>query len=238
MKNRLLIIYGIVNLLFLVVIGLYLYHDINGKMVKATEVENNKMTIVDDPYYIDKTALFKELAKNEKDIVFLGDSLTDYCEWSELLQNSGIKNRGIAGDTTLGVLNRLDEIIEMKPTKIFLLIGTNDLIAGRKRGEIIADYEQIISRCTQSLPETKVYVQSIPPVNSKLFPYIKSQAEIINLNQEIKKLANQYHVEYLDLHSVLVTPEGELAREYTTDGLHLNSKGYDRWKGLLIQYLN
>lgn len=238
MKNKWLIISSICNVIFLAIIGVYLYHDLTNKIAKATEVKGRKMTITSYPYYIDKTALFKDLVKNDKAIVFIGDSLTDYCEWGELLQNATIKNRGIAGDTTEGVLNRLDEIIEMKPAKIFLLIGTNDLIYGRNVGEIALDYEKIIKTCTQKLPDSKIYVQSIPPVNSKLNSYIKSDKEIMNLNQEIKKIANQYHVEYLDLHSILVTSEGELASDYTTDGLHFTNKGYEKWKKLLIKYVD
>ena len=234
MNKKWLIISGICNVIFLVIIGVYLYYDINNKLAKVPEVKKQEMTIVHYPYYIDRTALFNHLVKKEQAIVFLGDSLTDNCEWGELLQNPAIKNRGIAGDTTEGVLNRLDEIIAMKPAKLFLLIGTNDLLYGRSVADTVVSYEKIIERITQTLPKTKIYVQSLPPTSFKLNNYVKSNEEIIDLNQNIKKLANQYHVQYLDLYSVLVAGNGELDGDYTTDGLHLNSKGYERWKEILV----
>lgn len=60
----------------------------------------------------------------------------------------------------------------------------------------------------------------------------------MNLNQEIKRITTQYHVQYLDLYSILVTSDGELASDYTTDGLHLSDKGYGKWRDLLITYLD
>lgn len=215
-----------------------MYHVMDKEETKPLAVKPPKYNIVNHPYYRDKTALFKEIPNSEKSIVFLGDSLTDYCQWNEFLQDPRIKNRGIAGDTTYGVLHRLDEIIAMKPDEIFLLIGTNDLGEGRSIGDIVIDYEEILKRCTEKLPGTKVYVQNIPPINLKLSSYIESNEKIIALNQEIKKIAAHYNVKYLDLYSVLVGKNGELASDYTTDGLHFNSKGYERWKGMLIEYLH
>ena len=63
--------------------------------------------------------------------LFLGDSLTEYGNWRELFPGLDIKNRGIAGDTTDGVLHRLDGITALSPDKIFLMIGINDLLMGR-----------------------------------------------------------------------------------------------------------
>src|SRR5262245_42410399 len=63
-------------------------------------------------------------------IVFLGDSITELCHWSELLQNPSVLNRGIGGDTTQDILNRVDQIYRLRPQKLFLMIGVNDLIQG------------------------------------------------------------------------------------------------------------
>lgn len=228
--KKILILSIIFNVMFLVAMGASKYHETKNQTP-------GKINIMNHPYYIDKSGLFKEIVTEEKTIVFLGDSLTDYCLWSELLQKPAAKNRGIAGDTTYGVLHRLDEIIGMKPEKIFLLIGTNDLGEGRSVADIAVDYEKIVNRCTTQLPDTMVYVQSIPPINVRLSNYIDNPEKITNLNHEIKKIAQAYNLQYLDLHGVLVASNGQLAQEYTTDGLHLNSKGYEQWKGLLRGYL-
>src|SRR3712207_850541 len=79
----------------------------------------SKSFVYDNPYYQDKKTHFETLLKSESEILFLGDSISDYCEWSEFFPNKRIKNRGIAGDTTDGILNRIDEVIQSKPEKLF-----------------------------------------------------------------------------------------------------------------------
>lgn len=111
-------------------------------------------------YYQDKKTHFETLSNSESEIVFLGDSLSDYCEWSEFFPNQRIKNRGIAGDTTDGILNRIDEVIQSKPQKLFLLIGINDLNQGKTRTHIVTNYRLILKTFKEQSPQTIVYVQS------------------------------------------------------------------------------
>lgn len=82
-------------------------------------------------FYYQRATLFETLPTSKSDIIFLGNSITNGGEWAELLGNPHAKNRGISGDTTQGVLDRLSTITKGKPSKIFLLIGTNDLSRGR-----------------------------------------------------------------------------------------------------------
>ena len=93
------------------------------------------------PFYYHKVSHFRTLPNTKGEIIFLGNSITDYCEWSELFQNSKIKNRGISGDVTDGVLERLDEVTESKPSKIFLMIGINDLSRGKSEEYIFNNQE-------------------------------------------------------------------------------------------------
>ena len=78
-------------------------------------------------YYYHKKAHFENLPNTQDEIIFLGNSITDGCEWSELFQDLRIKNRGISGDITEGVLQRLKEVTESKPSKVFIMIGVNDI---------------------------------------------------------------------------------------------------------------
>src|SRR5258708_3203562 len=71
------------------------------------------------PFQADWRARFRRLPNTEAEIVFAGDSLIARGPWSELY--SPIKNRGIGGETTAGLLDRLDELTESQPRKIFLL---------------------------------------------------------------------------------------------------------------------
>ena len=113
-------------------------------MVTGTGMVRN----TDTPYYNDKKSLFEILPKTNRSIIFIGDSITDGCEWSELLQNPNIKNRGIGSDTTYGVLKRLDNIIQSEPEKVFLMIGINDLGRGESVSEITSNYDKILERLT------------------------------------------------------------------------------------------
>ena len=94
-------------------------------------------------FYYQRATLFEVLPTSKSDIVFLGNSITNGGEWAELLGNPHAKNRGISGDTTQGVLDRLSTVIKGKPAKIFLLIGTNDFARGKSMDEIVKNVEKI-----------------------------------------------------------------------------------------------
>lgn len=168
-------------------------------------------------------------------IVFLGDSITYGGDWSELFPDSPVENRGIGGDTTTGVLNRLDQVIAQKPAKIFLMIGTNDLCYGRSVPDIVVNYRHILERFHQELPDSTVYIQSVLPFNDTMFPSrsLRTNNHIRRINVEIKRLATDYNYPYLDLASSLTDSNGRLFVKYTSDGLHLNDAGYLVWRDLI-----
>ena len=70
-------------------------------------------------FYEQRATLFEELPVTSKDIIFLGNSITNGCEWAELFQNKNVKNRGISGDICMGVYDRLDPIVKGKPANYF-----------------------------------------------------------------------------------------------------------------------
>ena len=89
--------------------------------------------------YENRKNLFDHLTMQKGSIVFLGDSITEYGQWEELMQNPKVKNRGIAGDTTWGLLRRLSTITSTQPQAIFLMIGVNDFLFTDK-SEILENY--------------------------------------------------------------------------------------------------
>jgi len=97
-------------------------------------------------YNFQRRSLFEKLPVTSKDIVFLGNSITDGGEWNELLANPRVKNRGISGDRSSWMLDRLDPIVGGQPRKLFLLIGTNDLAAGTPAAEVVANVRKIVER--------------------------------------------------------------------------------------------
>jgi len=187
-------------------------------------------------YYYQKKSHFESLPNGEDEIIFLGNSITDGCEWAELFQDLRIKNRGIIGDNTDGILFRLNEVTESKPLKIFIMAGVNDLSQNISLTQILYNYENIIKSIKRSTPKTKIYVQSVLPVNPA-FPKFKSVTgktqQIKELNSDLKKVAMIHKVEFIDLFNVLKDSSEHLDKKYTVDGLHLNADGYMLWKNTI-----
>ena len=203
--------------------------------------EGQTFSILNDMYYNNKKDIFEALPNDNDEIIFLGDSITDRGEFTEYFNNVNIKNRGISGDTTEGVLNRIDEVVESKPKKIFLLIGINDIGNGVESETIINNYNKIIKSIKDSSPDTKIYVQSILPCNSKLMDdnernNRRTSKNILEINDDILKLCQKNNVTYIDL-TPSFSYKNELKKEYTEDGVHLNGNGYLLWIKLIKEYI-
>jgi lysophospholipase L1-like esterase len=187
-----------------------------------------------------KISQYKMFKNAATDVIFLGNSITAGVDWNELLDLPQARNRGISGDVTFGVLERLDEVIEGKPAKVFILIGINDISRNIPDSIILRNYQQIISRIKSGSPRTKVYFQTVLPVNNTVLPmknhYNKDQ-HIAAVNEGLKALATKERITCIDLHPRFIDSEGKLMKEYTVDGLHLNAKGYEVWAAILKPYL-
>ena len=199
----------------------------------------------DDPPYFSLYYRFREMyfsigSHASHSVVFLGDSITDDGDWSNLFPNSFVENRGIGGDTTLGVLNRLDQVIALRPSQIFLMIGTNDLCFGRSISDTISNYRIILTRLHTELPDTNIYIESVLPFNDTIFPSrsLRTNSNIKKLNVEIKKIAQLYHYQYIDLTPGFTDAEGRLPAQYTSDGLHLDDAGYLIWREQITELVD
>lgn len=191
-------------------------------------------------FYEQRNSLFETLPITSEDIVFLGNSITNGAEWHELLNNPHLKNRGISSDITLSVYDRLNNIVTGKPSKIFLLIGINDIAKGFANDTIVKNMESIVKKITEESPKTKLYLQSILPVNSdfNMFQGHMKPDSIKSINKSIQVMADKYSATYIDLYSKFTTPETDkLNPLYTNDGLHLLGAGYQLWKDILIPYI-
>lgn len=191
-------------------------------------------------YYYQRKELFEQLPNTENEIIFLGNSLTEACEWSELFQDSRMKNRGISGDITDGILYRLKEVTDSKPLKIFVMIGINDIAKNIPTTQILYNYEKIIKSIKNASPKTEVYVQSVLPVNNDfkgLRNYTSKTAQIMDLNKDLVALAQINNVKFVDLFSVFKDFSNKLDKKYTVDGVHLNARGYLLWKETLEPFI-
>ena len=173
---------------------------------------------------------------NSGEIIFLGNSITaEGKDWSTRLNNSIIRNRGIGGDTTDGVLSRSGEIIDSNPTAVFLLIGINDLynntIETPSENYIANNIINIAKKIKTSSVNTKVFIQTLLPISekkSRKFYKLYNQS-IKNINKIIIENQEKELYSVIDLYSIFVNNKGQLKNDLTYDGLHLNKKGYEVW---------
>ena len=187
-------------------------------------------------YYLQRVSLFRTLPQTKADIVFLGNSITDGGEWAEMFADLKVKNRGISGDVTSGVLNRLDEVYTRLPDKIFLLIGINDLARNVSPDSVVKNILWINALIKEKSPETKLYIQSLFPVNEKFGKFgghTNKKTEILKVNKLLFDSAARYGYNFIDVFSALVDSTGRMKAEYTNDGLHLTGQGYTKWKDVI-----
>lgn len=194
----------------------------------------NKLPDVSNPsHYLHRVGLFRMMPPSKDSIVFLGDSLTERCDWAELFGNPAIKNRGISTDTTAGVLGRLGDIIAMKPRRIFLMVGINDIIDGRDVTYIAGNYDKILSVLRAALPKTEIYVQSVLPIAHNR----EVNDKVAALNSRLVKLAKADRVHYIDLFRLFKTSPDGLGPAFSMDGVHLTGEAYDIWRKGISSYV-
>lgn len=191
-------------------------------------------------HYYTKKSIYDALPNTKDEILFVGNSITASGQWTELFQDLRVKNRGISGDVTDGILSRLKEITESQPSKIFLMIGVNDLSKGKSKSYILKRYQEILDSIISQTPNTKIYIQSILPVNDK-FGYFKNHTNktdsIISINNSLKIMVEKTGAKYIDLFSAFADSQNKMEEEYTLDGLHPNGKGYLKWVELIRKYV-
>jgi lysophospholipase L1-like esterase len=154
-------------------------------------------------------------------VVMVGDSLTEFGDWAEVLGFDAVANRGVAKDTTEGLLKRLDRSAGSNGT-VFLMIGINDLSQGMKDEAMIGRYRKIVAGLNER--GNKVYAQSI------LFTQdVALNRRITYANASIQQLcAEAKDCTYLNLNRV-IAPDGILPADKTIDGIHVNTRGYRLW---------
>ncbi len=217
----------------LLLIAALIYFAFNGTDLVKKYIRKNLI----DVRHRQRVSMFNVSPVSTGAIVFVGNSITEGGNWSELFPEKHILNRGIGGDISEGVIKRLDEIIRHQPSKIFICIGTNDLAFGVEPTVIIKNYRTILETVKAQSPETKIYVQSVLPVGKKLI-YGHKNERIIPLNTELEKLCKELKITYIDLYPIFIDETGYLNPEYTNDNLHLMGKGYLVWKEMIDKYVN
>jgi len=183
-----------------------------------------------NPYYMNKLSQFEMLEGQKMSIMMQGDSITDWGLWSELTGRSDIVNRGIAGDTTDGLLKRMD-ILNPGIRQVFIMIGINDILQGEEPEHIFDNYRKILAFYQKK--GITPFIQSTLYVGKNSPPELNRKVTV--LNRMLKEFARQQDMTFIDLTPILC-PHGELESRFTYDGLHLNGEAYRLWADAIAKY--
>ena len=187
-------------------------------------------------YYRAQFEKFKKEPLVKGKVIFLGNSITEDGNWKKLLKDSTVINRGVSGDITFGILNRIDEVAKRQPSKLFLLIGINDIAKNIPDEVIMENIFSIVGKVRGISPKTKIFVQSILPTNNS-FPdspnHKNKDDHVVTINAQLQKYGDRLQYTYVDLYSKFTDSESRLDAKYTANGLHLNAVGYMHWVDIL-----
>lgn len=180
---------------------------------------------------------FANSALSKGSTVFLGDSITEFGEWSELFPSEKVLNRGVAGDGIQGVQNRLAEIKRHDPERIFLMIGVNDLCF-HTPSEVIQSYKYLLNKMLAEFNTTQLIVQSILPVNNEIYNTGTDNEQIDQVNAQISIYCHKNGIPFLNLSNTFKDEENNLIKAFTQDGIHINGIAYKAWSQSLNNWLS
>ena len=170
------------------------------------------------------------------DVVFFGNSITKVSAFHTYFENVSVCNLGYSGDNLKGMNNRISLVKTVKPEKVFIMGGVNDL-AAKDDKYIIETYKQMLVSMKDSIPTAQIYVQSILPIGKNRYKDRKSDNErIIRLNKQLETIAKELQLTYVDIFS-LYYKDGELDKTITHDGIHLYPEAYNRWAEKIRPYI-
>lgn len=236
------------NLMFLALGGVFVYRRggmtyLRNRMTPSSQLAERRAKSIESPLYLGRKGAYAGLPDDEDAVIFAGDSITDFCEWHELLERP-VLNRGISGDTVEGLRLRIDEVLRHHPRQLFIMVGFNDLIQGRTSDEVLAEYRLLIDRIRTASPRTQILLQSVLPVSSARwieFAGYDFRPDLVpntlRVNKALAAMTDGERILYVDLYSEMAVETDQLDRRYTSDGIHLSGMGYIKWRDVVRPYL-
>ncbi len=164
-------------------------------------------------------------------LIFLGDSLTSYHNWNRFGPHY---NAGIPGDTTEGLIFRLQHTLDKQPETVILMIGINDLLQGVPLNQVKSNYTLLLDLLE---PVKRLLILSDLPI-TQFDDRDELNAKVIALNIFLKNIVKERELTYIDLYRHFSNDRGDLIDEYTSDGVHLSEAGYRVWEEELLLQMN
>ncbi len=193
----------------------------------------------------EKLERFRILNQNAKkgEILFTGSSLMEQFPINELLMTKGmhqvVYNRGIGGFTTEDMLRNMEEMVfAVKPRKIFINIGTNDIGSqGYRLEKLMENYGKIITQIRERLPEAEIYMMAYYPANetdklpegewAKTMFLTRTNENISIANKAVEEMAGRMGCHFINVNQGLTDEAGKLKKEFTVEGIHMYANGYE-----------
>jgi len=183
--------------------------------------------------YVEHNSQLHGVGVENDRVVFFGDSITDNWRLNQYFPGKPYVNRGISGQITSQMLARMQaDVIDLRPTVLVILGGTNDLARGVPSNTIknnlsmiasLALAHNIIPVLSSILPVNDYYERDDP---NHVRSVLRSSSDITSLNQWIRNFCQKQGLRYLDYHSKMIDTAGQLGISWTKDGLHPNEEGY------------
>lgn len=212
-KDNYNVLITVIFVLMIIFVGFLIFH--------YTTFNHHKVKVV---------TKIKEVEKIPDNYLFLGDSITDFYDLDKYYPDMPTVNSGVSGNTTEDILKDMKKrAYQYNPSKVFLLIGTNDLDTKHSKEDIVKNVEKIISELKENRPKAELYIESIYPVNPDVRRSKsgnRNNDDIKQINKELKKYCKENKINYINLYDLLKDENDNLKEEYTKDGLHLSDEGY------------
>lgn len=220
-------------LLAIIIFGEHQGHAYRNALIRRGVIDKE---YYESPYYAVQgwTNTLKKM-NIDCDIVFLGNSITAGSDFQTFFPNKQIVNLGYSGDFIPGMINRIEMVKAVKPEKIFVMAGTND-IGFISIDKYVERYDSLITGLQRSIPESKIYIQSVLPINHEMASSYASNEKISQANKEIEKLAKAKNCVFINLYDLYVM-DGEMNKELTRDGAHLKPEAYNIWAQAIEKYI-
>ena len=183
-------------------------------------------------FHINYFEIKKELVQKNivpENIVFLGDSITNRYDIDKYFPEFNTVKSGIEGNRTDDILMDMkNRVYKYNPSKVVLLVGVNDFLHDEDdANDVYNGIIKIIDEIKMNRPDSKIYIETVLPINEGMGDFHGITPEIIKLNEKIKKYGKEKNIDVIDLYSKVVDKENYLKKEYTPDGVHLNEEGYE-----------
>ena len=210
-----------------------------GKWVKKKWIVHVTLT---SPHWEQRLSEMNEIKRGKYKIIFLGNSLTELFDLEYYFKDSSLLNCGIVGDFSEGLVKRAGSIGRLKPDKLFIEIGINDIIEQIPLNEICANYEELIEIIKKESPDTKIFIQSNFPVIINRPSILTSDKNVNDLvkeqNENLKDLAKRTHCTFIDIYPAFTERNVDFKALFIWDGIHFTDKAYTIWASIVKPYLS